>query len=148
VVANRLDKILRRCKNLEDYKRNISSLSKYAQKAANSNHGTIVQFSFADVKVMQDDIKSNLANWCNAIEDKIESMDRKQNRILESMANISEWVEGLQAVVKEIESQVGKVTNASDKIVSTASPYQDALLEGPGRMGKKAVDGRVLYDIE
>ena len=97
---------------------------------------------------MQADIRSNLTNWCNAIEDKIESMDRKQNRILESTANISEWVEGLQAAVKEIESQVGKVTNASDKIVSTASPYRDALLEGPGRMGKEAVDGRVLYDIE
>ena len=37
VVANRLDEILGRCKNLEDYKRNISSLSKYARKAANSN---------------------------------------------------------------------------------------------------------------
>ncbi len=109
----------------------------------NSDQGTIIQLTLADAKAVQDDIKADLANWCNSIKDKIKSINKKQSRILKSMANNSKWVEGLHVAAKEIESQVGKVTNALDMIANTATPYWDALLKGPGRIGKETVDSRI-----
>jgi hypothetical protein len=43
---------------------------------------------------------------------------------------------------------MGKVTIATDKIVSNATPYRDALLGGTGRENREAADGRVLIDLE
>ncbi len=73
---------------------------------------------------------------------------RKQSKILETMPNIGEQVDGLQAAAKEIKSHIGKVTNATDKLTSNPMPYCDALVERTGRMGRDVVDGRILYEIE
>ncbi len=64
------------------------------------------------------------------------------------MANIGEWADKIQVVAKKIESHIGKVTNATNKLTSNSMPYQDALLERIGRTGKDIVDGKILYKIE
>jgi hypothetical protein len=51
-------------------------------------------------------------------------------------------------VAKELKSQVDKVTIVSDKIVSNATPYCNALLEGHSREARGVVDGRILIDLE
>src|SRR5258708_20884405 len=147
-VTSRLDKILKRCNTFEHYKKNVTNLAKFTRKAVENNQGTVVQLTLADMRAVQDEIKANLSIWCDSIEGKIVNLDKKQNKILETMANIGEWVDRLQAVAKEIESHIGKVTNATDKLTSNPTPYQDALLEGTGRMGRDVVDGRILYEIE
>lgn len=64
------------------------------------------------------------------------------------MANIGEWADKIQVVAKKIESHIGKITNATNKLTSNSMPYQDALLERIGRTGKDIVDGKILYKIE
>src|SRR5260370_707242 len=147
-VTSRLDKILKRCNTFEHYKKNVTNLAKFTRKAVENDQGTVVQLTLADMRAVQDEIKANLSIWCDSIEGKIINLDKKKNKILENMANIGEWVERLQAVAKEIKSHIGKVTNATDKLTSNPTPYQDALLEGTGRMGRDVVDGRILYEIE
>src|SRR5712692_8232687 len=101
------------------------------QEAVDHDQGTIVQLTLADMKAAQDEIKEELTSWCDTIECKLDTLDKKQNRILKSTANIGERAEGIQAVAKEIESHIGRVTNATDKIASNVMPYHDALTGGP-----------------
>jgi hypothetical protein len=148
-VAGRLDEILEKCKTFEHYKKNVTSLAKFARKAADCDQGTIVQLTLADMKAAQDEIKADLTSWCDTIECKLDTLDKKQNKILESTASIGERTEGLRAAAKEIESHVGKVTNATDKLANSAMPYRDALMGGIGRTGgEAAIDGRIQLDAE
>src|SRR5258708_17859947 len=149
VVEGRLDKILERCTTLECYKKNITSLAKFTREAADCNQGTIVQLTLADMKAAQDEIKEELTSWCDTIKCKLNTLDKKQNRILKSTANIGERVEGIQVAAKEIESHVERVTDATDKIASNVMPYRDTLTGGPGRIGgEAAIDGRIQLDVE
>jgi hypothetical protein len=147
-IANRLDEILEKCKTIEHFKKTLTSLARYTRNEAENDQGTVIQLTLADVRTIQDDVKADLSKWCDTIEHKLDGLDSKQNRILEATANVSERASGLQAVAKELESQMGKVTVATDKIASNPTPYRDALLEGDGRTSREAVDGRVLIDIE
>jgi len=100
------------------------------------------------VKTVQDDVKVDLTSWCNSIETKLVNLDKKQNKILEATVSISEQAEGLQVMAKEIESYVGKVTTATNKLTSNTTPYWDALIEGQGRMEGENTNGKVIYDIK
>ena len=147
-IAGRLDEILEKCETISHFKKTITSLARYTRNAADSDQGTVIQLTLADIKGVQDDVKADLSNWCNSIEDKLDGLGNMQNKILEATANVSERAEGLQAVAKDIKSQMGKVTDATDKIASNATPYRDALIDGNGRASKEAVDARVLIDTE
>jgi hypothetical protein len=147
-IANRLDEILEKCKTIEHFKKTLTSLTRYTRNEAENDQGTVIQLTLADIRTIQDDVKADLSKWCDTIEHKLDGIDSKQSRILEVTANVSERASGLQAVAKELESQMGKVTVATDKIACNPTPYHDALLEGDGRTSREAVDGRVLIDIE
>ena len=149
MVAGRLDEILERCTTLECYKKNVTSLAKFTREAVDCDQGTIVQLTLVDMKAAQDEIKEELTSWCDTIKCKLDTLDKKQNRILESTANIGEWAEGIWVAAKEIESHVGRVTDATDKIASNVTPYHDVLTGGPGRMGgEAAIDGRIQLDVK
>lgn len=147
-IANRLDEILEKCSTIEHFKKTIASLARYTWNAAEHDQGTVIQLTVEDLKSVQDDIKTDLSKWCDTIEEKLEKMGNKQSEILEATASFNERTSGLQAVVKEIEGHVGKVTIATDRIASNATPYRDALLGDPDRVTKEAVEGRVLIDLE
>ncbi len=102
----------------------------------------------ADMKAAQDEIKADISIWCDTIKGKLNNLDKKQNKILESIASIGKRAEGLQAVAREIESHVGKVTNATDRLANNATLYRDTVIGGAGRSGGKAVDGRIQIDVE
>jgi translation initiation factor 2B subunit (eIF-2B alpha/beta/delta family) len=63
-----------------------------------------------DIKSTQDDVKADLFKWCDTIESKLNSLGIKQNKIL-------------KAAAKVIESQMGKVTVATDKITNNMTLY-------------------------
>src|SRR6202789_452058 len=147
-VANRLDEILEKCKTTEHFKKTIASLSRYARNAADHDQGTVIQLTLADLKTVQDDVKADLSKWCDTIESKLDSLRSKQNKILEAMANVNDQASGIQAAAKVIESQMGKVTVATDKIANNTTPYRDALVEGTGRANRDIADGRVLIDAK
>jgi hypothetical protein len=101
-----------------------------------------------DLKTVQDDVKADPFGWCDSIENKMDTLRNEQEKILKATANFSEQANGLKAAAKEIETHMGKVTSATNKIVSNATPYCDALLGGTGRENREAADGRVLIDLE
>jgi hypothetical protein len=108
----------------------------------------VIHLALADLKEVQDDIKADLSKWCNTIEGKLDSLVSTQSKMLEATENLCERTSGLQAAAKEIERQVGKVTDATEKIANNPTPYRDALIEGSGRAIREAVDGRVLINVE
>src|SRR5258708_1806858 len=91
MVAGRLDEILERCTTLECYKKNVTSLAKFTREAADCDQGTIVQLTLVDMKAVQDEIKEELTSWCDTIECKLDTLDKKQTRILESTTNIANY---------------------------------------------------------
>ena len=143
-----MDVILEKCTTVAHFQKTLSTLAKFTRREANDDQGTVIQFTLADLTSVQEEITAEFRIWCESIEDKLNSLSSKQNEILEATASFNERAEGLQTVAKELESQVGKVTIASDKIVSNATPYRDALLGGHGREVRGAVDGRILIDLE
>jgi hypothetical protein len=147
-IANRLDEILEKCKTTEHFKKTLTSLARYTRNEAENDQGTVIQLTLADIRTIQDDVKTDLSKWCDTIEHKLDGLDSKQSRILEATASVSERASGLQAVAKELESQMGKVTVATDKIANNPTPYRDALTEGIGRTNRDLVEGRVLIDME
>lgn len=147
-IANRLDEIIEKCKTTDHFKKTISSLAKYTWSAAEHDQGTVIQLTMEDLKSVQDDIKADLSKWCDTIESKLDEMGSKQSEILEATANFNEQASGLQTAAREIESHVGKVTSATDKITSNATPYRDALLGDPGKTTNDAAVERVLIDVE
>jgi hypothetical protein len=147
-IVNRLDQIIEKCKTTEHFKKTIASLARYTWNAAEQDQGTVIQLTIEDLKSVQDDVKADLSKWCDSIDDKLDKLGNKQNEILEATANFNERASGLQTVAKEIENQVGKVTTATDKIVSNATPYRDALLGDPEKAAQGVAAERVLVDME
>ena len=140
-MANRLDEIHDKCKSVEHFKKTIASLCKYARNAADNDQGTVINLTLANLKIVQDNIKAGLSDWCDSIEGKIDKIGSNQNKLLEATDNFRESANGLQVAAT-------KVASASDKLASNATPYRDALVEGSGRATKDTVDGRVLIDTE
>jgi hypothetical protein len=136
--------ILEQCDLLQQYKTNIISLAIFAWNTAEDDQDMMIQLTLADLKSVQKDVKADLAKWCNTIKGKLDKLGSN----LEATVNLSKRATGLQEAAKELENQVDKVTVASDKIASNATPYRDALKGGTGREARDAVDGRVLINME
>ena len=147
-VANRLDEILEKCTTIGHFKKAITSLHRYTQKAADNDQGTVIQLTIEDLKTIQEEIQEDLSKWYENVDNKLDSLRSKQNKILEAAASFNKSATKLQLVAKELENQVGKVTVTSDKITTNATPYRDALTGGVGNETRESVDVRVRIDVE
>ena len=108
----------------------------------------MIQLTITDLKTIQEDIKSDLQGWYNAVEDKLSSIGGQQDKILEATANLNKSADTIQVAVKEIDSQVGKVNVATDKIASNPTTYRDVLLKGADGTYRESDETRVKIDVE
>jgi methyl-accepting chemotaxis protein len=120
-ITDTLDDILTECTTVAQFTKTVTILAKYTRQAAEYKYDSHIQL--ADIKTVKKEITSNLTKWCQSIENKIDSLGGKQNKILEETAKLSDKANGLHTVTKELKNQIEKVTVASDKIASNATPY-------------------------
>jgi hypothetical protein len=133
VIANCLDEIVEKSNTLANCKASITKLAK---------------FTWSAVEDDQDGFNAELITWCSTIVSRIDKLKSKQNKILEVTERLSEQTEGLQAVTKELENQVSKVSDVSNKLASSPTPYRDAVLGGNTEGTKESTHVRVLIDVE
>lgn len=133
---------------MEDYKVNIASLYKFARKAAKMDQDTMIQLSVKDLKAIQEDIKSDLRKWYNSFENKLDNIGSQQDKIIETTTALSNRADTIQTAVKEIDSQVGKVNDATTKFVNNPTPYRDTLVKGMDGVLRESAETRVRIDVE
>ncbi len=80
------------------------------------------------MRVLCRDLIADFSGIYSGLEAKIAKLTNNQECILKATNTITKEAEGLNAIAKEIENKVTKVTNATNTIGSTTRTYCDAIL--------------------
>jgi len=148
-ISTALKNALHKHQMTDQLKKVLNNIQRYASKAmVKEGKKEIIQVSIEDVRALHEDLVADLSGIYSGLETKIAKLTDNQERILKVTDTITKEAEGLNAVAKEIESKVTKVTNATDTIGSTTRTYCDAILFQPMQHNVALSELKLQDDIE
>jgi len=148
-ISTTLENALHKHQMTDQLKKVLNNIQRYASKAmVKEGKKEIIQVSIEDVRALHEDLVADLSGIYSGLETKIAKLTDNQECILKATDTITKEAEGLNAVAKEIESKVTKVTNATDTIGSTTRTYCDAILFQPMQHNVALSELKLQDDIE
>jgi hypothetical protein len=103
-----------------------------------------------EVSALHKEIKQDLVGMYDSLAKHLRSILDTTGATLENTEKIHKEAKQLTDITKDIQSKIGKVTDATDKIATTTLSYSDALKknQSPPPSAKANMDPKVLGDLE
>lgn len=108
----------------------------------------IIQVTTEDVRALRKDLVTDIYDWQNTINEKLDNLANSQRQILQATETITKEAKGINAAAKEIETKVTKVNATTDQIASTTKTYKDVLTTQPTKPIGTTADLKLADSLE
>ena len=149
-ISTVLEKLVARYESelSDQVKHDITSIIIYTKKAAEEGNQMTVRLAPEDMKVLRSQIKTDIADACNAIESKLDEHAIGINALSVQTMEIAQTMGEFQDTAKELTGKLGEVSNKTSLIAETATNYRDAVVNGTTHSNRTNTDPKLLSDLE
>jgi hypothetical protein len=116
-----------------------------AGKECSSRHTGAEQLSVSSIRKA---VFADLVEMHNSLASRINGVQETANATLTAAERVAKEAEVSKDAVKDLADNLGKVTEATNKLAKDTSPYRTALLSNGRQANAVNADPRVLYDLD